>query len=61
MYYDEATPGNSVKGNDRKSQAVYWRPLNFGSLILSCEEARFTVASMQSSTAKQVQGGMSQL
>ena len=41
VYSDEITPGQQIKGNDRKCQALYWSLLNFGADMLCFEDMWF--------------------
>ena len=61
LYSDEITPGQQIKGNDRKCQTIYWSLINFGPELLSFESMWFTVAALRASLCKTIQGGMSQV
>ena len=61
MYSDEITPGQQIKGNDRKCQSVYWSLVNFGPELLCFESMWFTAAALRVSECKKIQGGMRQV
>ena len=56
MYSDEITPGQQIKGNDRKCQTVYWSLVNFGPELLCFESMWFTAAALRVSECKKIQG-----
>ena len=49
LYSDEITPGQQIKGNDRKCQTIYWSLINFGPELLCFESMWFTVAALRAS------------
>ena len=61
LYSDEITPGQQIKGNDRKCQTIYWSLINFGPELLCFESMWFTAAALRASQCKRIQGGMSQV
>jgi hypothetical protein len=62
LYSDEITPGNVLATrNDRQIQAIYWTIIQLGAAALSDEANWFTISAIQSSTVKQLSGGMSQV
>ena len=59
---DEVNPGRALGPRlPKQMQSIYWSLLCFGPMILSDENAWFTINTTLSSTVKDMAGGMAQL
>ena len=62
LYSDEVVPGNQLSfSNLRKSWVLYFSFLEFGTSILSMEDAWFCLSNERSSNVKKYKGGIAQL
>ena len=62
LYSDEISPGQVLVARvPRKTQTIYWSLFEFGSYILSQEDAWFPLATVRSDDVATISAGMSQL
>ncbi len=62
LYSDEVTPGDALKrGNQKKTQAIYWSFKQFGSELLASEYLWFVVVVLRSNNDLLLHGGMTTL
>ena len=62
LYSDEVSPGNQLSNrNERKSEALYWNVLQFGSAVLSDEHSWLELVVVKSNTRQRMRGGLSGL
>ncbi len=61
LYADEVSPGDPLRGDRRKSWAVYWSFAEFGLEVLGSEEAWFTLCCVRANLVSELDGGISHL